>query len=105
EDQRMKLLDSAVRQMVTPRKQHYGSREPTTPLQDAFDHACANVMRDLVAERVKGDPEFVARIEGVVREAFDRALAKDVGGGESPRERMVSRLTEALVAAWRTERI
>jgi uncharacterized membrane-anchored protein YjiN (DUF445 family) len=57
EDARTKLLEDALKYLITPDPNHY-SRKPISPLQEVFQQAVRTVAKQVAEEVVGSDPRF-----------------------------------------------
>jgi adenine-specific DNA methylase len=63
------LVAAALEFLVTPKKETW-QRDPTSPLQEAFNQAVGAVAREIVRELVAENAEFRSTISTQVGEAF-----------------------------------
>lgn len=88
---RDELIRKALEALIKPKgEQQYGRPAPTSPLEDAFNHAVWEVARKIVGEMVQGE-EIRTKIRDLVTKAVEKAMATE--------DEITSRMANALAGA------
>lgn len=69
---REKLIADAIKHLMTPVSNGYGSRTARTPLQDHFDSALAAVSRSVAEEVIAADGRFEDAVRNSVVSFIDK---------------------------------
>lgn len=79
EAQRAEMLQKAIASILTPAKESYsyGRNQPRSVLEEQFQSATAEQVREIVRELVSADDGLKGRIREVVTAAVTKALASD----------------------------
>ncbi len=93
EKKRDTLIQAALQHLMTPAKAAggWGSREGSTPLEQAFQVACAQAAQKIVTEELQ-KPEQREKIAAIIHKAFDKAFLSEDG-------KIVDELAKSLVNA------
>lgn len=92
------MIADAIKALLTPVKSPYGSREATSPLQDAFNSAVRSFAEKTIEKHVMEDPTFHSAVKQTVLAAIERAFT-----GENA-ETMIQNMAKAVLAAFEPKR-
>ena len=86
------LVQQALQYLLTPQESGYSYGRKKTPLEEAFEFAIRSVAGEVVSDHLEQDAQVKERLNGLVAEAFAKALEND-------RERITDRLADAITSA------
>ncbi len=93
EEKRDELLQNAIQGLLTtPPREGFGDKQRNSPLADMFKYSVEAVARDLVKEKVEGDPKLKTELEKMYAEAFQKVFVDE-------REKVVENLAKAIGTA------